>query len=265
MALIVLVSANGSPGVTVTALGLDQAWPRPTVLVDADPTGAYAIPAGYFRGAELPTEATIVDLAMSHRHGTLSEDLPRTVMPIPGTTVQFLRGTLRHTQARALDGLWEPLAAVLKSLERTGQDVIVDAGRLGLEGSPTALISAADLVLLTTRSNLPAQVAAKSWADTLRDMPERGGAEASLAAVLVGPNDPFTPSEVSKVLRMPVIATVAWDEQSAAVFSRGAVPPRRFNNSKLSKSLRAAAQAIHASLAASRAKLRVEMPERSAG
>lgn len=265
MALIVLVSANGSPGVTTTALGLAQAWPRPTVLVDADPTGASAIPAGYFRGADLPTDATIVDLAMSHRHGTLEADLPGALIPIPGTTVQFLRGTLRHTQARALEGLWDPLASVLRSLEGNGQDVIVDAGRLGLEGSPTALMSGADLILLTSRSSLPAQVAAKSWADTLREVPERGGVGPNLAAVLVGANDPFTPAEVSKVLRMPVIATIAWDEESAAVFSRGATPSRRFNNSKLSKSLRAAAQAIHTSLSASRAQLQVELPERSAG
>ena len=58
MALIVLTSANGSPGVTASALGLALSWPRPVVLVDADPTGARAVPAGYLRGGQLPTDAT---------------------------------------------------------------------------------------------------------------------------------------------------------------------------------------------------------------
>ena len=67
MALIVLTSASGSPGVTSTALGLAMTWPRPVILVDADPTGARAIPAGYFGGAQLPNDHTIIDLAVSHR------------------------------------------------------------------------------------------------------------------------------------------------------------------------------------------------------
>ena len=37
MSLIVLTSASGSPGVTTTALGLALGWPRPALLVDADP------------------------------------------------------------------------------------------------------------------------------------------------------------------------------------------------------------------------------------
>ncbi len=263
MSLIVLTSASGSPGATVTALGLALAWPRPVVLVDADPTGALAIPAGYLHGAELPTDRTIVDLAMSHRHGTLETDLPRALMTLPRSKVQYLRGPLGHAQARALGGLWEPLATVLKSLERNGQDVIVDAGRLGLEGSPAGLISGADLTLLAARSNLPAQIAAKDWSGTLRDMCEAGEHLNNLGAVLIGPGEPFGAKEVAKVLQIPVVATVAWDEPSAAVFSLGKDPGRRFNASKLCKSLRASVQAIQSTLAASRANLRVEMPEGS--
>ena len=38
MAVIVLVSASGSPGVTTAAVGLALSWPRPVLLVEADPT-----------------------------------------------------------------------------------------------------------------------------------------------------------------------------------------------------------------------------------
>lgn len=50
MALVTLVSAAGSPGVTTTGLGLALCWPRPVVLVEADPAGSSALAAGYFRG-----------------------------------------------------------------------------------------------------------------------------------------------------------------------------------------------------------------------
>lgn len=263
MALIVLASANGSPGVTTSALGLAMSWPRPTVLVEADPTGARAIPAGYFRGSQLPTDATIVDLAVAHRQGSLAEDLPRMVMRIPGTHVHLLCGPLRHNQARGLDSLWEPLAGVFKSLEHNGQDVIVDAGRLGLEGSPFKLTAAADLALLVTRSTLPALVAASSWAPTLREAFTRAGAESSLGTLLVGQGMPYGPSEVAKVLQMPVVASLAWDPASAEVFSRGTKAPRKFEGSNLSKSLRACVQAIRSTLTASRANLGLMSAERN--
>lgn len=254
MALIVLTSANGSPGVTASALGLALSWPRPVVLVDADPTGARAVPAGYLRGGQLPTDATLVDLAIAHRQGTLNEELPKALMTLE-SNVQFLCGPLRHNQARALDSLWEPLGGVLKSLERNGQDVIVDAGRLGLEGSPAKLIAAADLALLVTRTTLPALVAASSWAPTLRDTFARAGAADSLGALLVGAGAPYSASEAAKVLGIPVVASLALDAPSAEVYSDGARAPRKFATSSLNKSLRATVQAIQSTVAATQTSL----------
>ena len=68
MALIVLTSASGSPGVTTAALGLALTWHRPVLLVEADPTGGSALLAGYFRGQSTPTQ-TLIDLAFAHRAG----------------------------------------------------------------------------------------------------------------------------------------------------------------------------------------------------
>lgn len=265
MALIVLTSANGSPGVTTSALGLALAWPRPTVLVDADPTGSLSIPAGYFRGGQLATDLTIVDLAMSHRQGTLVDDLPDMLMPIPASQVQFLCGPRRHNQARSLDNLWEPLAGALKALERNGQDVIVDAGRLGLEGSPLKLIAAADLALLVTRSTLPALVAAASWSQTLRESFSRSGAESSLGALLVGQGMPYGAKETAKTLQLPVVSTLAWDQPSAEVLALGAKAPRRFENSNLSRSLRACVQAVQSTVTTSRESLGLVPGGRSRG
>ena len=230
MTLIALTSASGSPGVTTTALGLALAWPRPVVLVEADPTGASAIAAGYMRGSILP-DRTIVDLAMSHRQGSLAEDLPRILIPLPDSQVKLLHGPLRHTQARSLDSVWESLAGALKALERTGQDVIVDAGRLGVEGAPTKLLTAADLTLLTTRTTLPALIGAKSWASTLHEAMHRAGATDTLGLALIGPGRPYGAKEARKVLNLPVVTSLPWDPTSAEVLSTGADPDRAVNTS----------------------------------
>lgn len=228
-----------------------MAWPRPVVLVDADPSGAKAIQAGYFRGGAMPTDATIVDLAVAHRQGNLATELPELLIDIPNSNVALLCGLTRHNQARALDGVWEPLAETLKSLERNGQDVIVDAGRLGLEGWPRTLIAAADLALLTTRSTLPALVAAAAWSVTLTELFTRSGGSSALAGLLIGQGMPYRVDEVAKVLGFPVVTSLAWDPTSAEVFSLGAAPPRKFQSANLPKSLRAGVNAIQSTLAAS--------------
>ena len=117
MALITLTSASGSPGVTTTAVGLALSWPRPVLLVEADPTGGSAIGAGYLRGGAAPTDS-LIDLAFAHRDGALLEAIPSVTATIPDTSVTLIPGTRAHGQARSLTGLWEPLAAALKSSGR---------------------------------------------------------------------------------------------------------------------------------------------------
>lgn len=106
-------------------------------------------------------------------------------------------------------------------------------------------------------------VGAASWAPTLRDTFTRSGATTSLGALVVGPGMPFTAGEVSKTLQMPTVAALEWDPTSAEVFSVGAQPHRKFENAGLSKSLRAAVQAIQATLSSSRAAIDLAVGERS--
>ena len=145
---------------------------------------------------------------------------------------------------------WKPLAAALNGLHDTGRDVIIDAGRLGLSGSPEPLIYAADLMLLVVRSDLVALAAARSWAETLRAGSDELGAPARVQALLVGEGRPYRGRDVAKVLGLPVVAALAWQEAEAAVFSRGAAPPRRFDGRALPRSLRAARAAIESTIAA---------------
>ena len=222
MALITLVSASGSPGVTTTALGLALAWPRPVLLVEADPTGGSALLTGYWRGQRDHTG--LLELVMAERHGVLADALPRMVIPIEGTDVAVVAGTKSHEQAPGLARLWDPLLLVLQDL--SGQDVIVDAGKLGNEYSPKPLIRFSDVTLLVTHSNLPALAAARSWAKTLADeiVP---GHDAKI--VLVGEGRKYRAAEIAKTLGLPVLASIDWDPARAEVFSLGAsFPPARF-------------------------------------
>ena len=211
MALITLTSASGSPGVTTTAVGLALSWPRPVLLVEADPTGGSAIAAGYLRGDAAPSDS-LIDLAFAHRDGALLEAIPSVTTTIPDTSVTLIAGTRAHGQSRSLTSLWEPLTAALRSLDDLGQDVIVDAGRLGLVGSPQPLIHGADLTLLVTRSDLVALSGARSWAHTLRNQFDEQGAPAAVGLLVVGAGRPYSTREVSAVLSLPVTAALAWDD-----------------------------------------------------
>jgi flagella basal body P-ring formation protein FlgA len=126
MAVIVLASAAGSPGVTTSASGLALTWPRPVLLIEADPTGGSAMLAGFFRGTTAHT-AGLIDLAWAHREGLLIEALAELPMPIPDSSASLLPGIRAHTQAGSLTTLWEPLvpdelAASLKVTAATDVD-----------------------------------------------------------------------------------------------------------------------------------------------
>ena len=271
MALIVLASASGSPGVSTTALGLTLNWPRPVLLVDADPTGSSSVFAGYFHGTQEPTGG-LINLALSLRDGGLADALPReTLLLDPEAPAErsawFLPGIRAHEQAPSLLALWDPLTEQLRALERNGQDVIVDAGRLGLAGWPQPLIAASDLTLLVTRSSLPALAGATSWAKTLRGQFGAVGGLSRLGVLLVDEERrwptvptgarvrPYTARHIAKALQIPVVASVDWEPESAEVYSHGARKPRKFESSGLLRGYRASAAAIHSILGANQAAL----------
>jgi len=242
MALITLASAHGSPGVTSTALGLALNWSRPAILVEADPSGASAIAAGWFRG-EQAFPSSLLDLVMANRRGALAEALPATLIPLRDD-VSFIPGIRSHTQAASLTTLWDNLAGSLASLDRHGMDVIVDAGRLGHPGTSWPLIRNADLTLLATRSHLPGLAAARNWSTQLQEEFADRGSSNRLGLAVIGPGHPYSTQEASKTLRLPVDAELAWDPVSAEVYSRGSSPSKRFATSTLNKSLRAAVSRI---------------------
>lgn len=244
MAIYVFASASGSPGVTTSVMGLALLWPRPVVVVEADPTGGMGILAGYFRG-QLDHPRGLIDLAMAARQDLVSDTLPRVLLDIPDSHVRLLVGTRSHTQAGSLPGLWRPLLDALVELAATGQDVLIDAGRLGLESWPQPLVAGADVTVLVVRSDLPAVAAARSWAQVLADTTAAGGPASGL--LVVGDGRPYSSREVGSTIGLPVLASLEWDEATAAVFARGAASPR---HARLLGSLRTAGAALRSVAAA---------------
>lgn len=244
MALLTLTSASGAPGVTTTALALAHAWPRPVVLVEADPVGGSTLLAGYLRG-RIPHNRGLIDLAMAHRQNRLADTLRAVTVDLPDTTIKLIPGARSHAQALTVAGIHDALANALKDLSRTGTDVIVDAGRLGMAGYPTPLLRSADIALLVARTTLPAIAAARGWATQLHREFDAAGALPSLAMLLVGEGHPYTDKQVRSVLSLPIAASIAWDPVSAEVFHLGAARRRRFDSAPLSRTAAAAVSALN--------------------
>lgn len=248
MAVIALTSASGAPGVTTTAVGLALLWPRPVLLIDADPSGSSAIPAGYFRGAR-EYDGGLIELAYSPAE--VADSLPDVIRPIAGSHASLVAGVRTPSQAGALRDLWDPLSNALAGLDEAGQDVIVDAGRLSLQGTPGPVLASADVTVLLSRSSLPALAAAKTHAEAI----QKTGGWRCPAIILVGEGQPYRAHEVSRVLGLPVLSTIADDPTSAAVFTYGQPPGRGFDGSKLIRTLRATISSLQAQVARNNAAL----------
>lgn len=251
MAVIVLASASGAPGVTTTALGLALVWPRPVVLVDADPVGGSAILAGYCRGTVSHNDA-LVSLMLATRDGRLGSVLPSVLIQLPGTRVSLLPGPRSHGQAASFGDLWPVLSSELQGLQRNGQDVLVDVGRLGMAFSPGPLVSAADVGVLVLRSELTALAATRQWATEWVQAARDGSGALSVCGLVVGEGRPYGSHDVRRTLQLPAVESVAWDPDAAAVLSAGNPVGKKLSSSGLMKSLTGVAAAIEHRLAVAR-------------
>lgn len=245
MAVFTLTSAKGAPGVTSTALGLALVWPRPCLLIEADAAGSSSILAGWMRG-DVRHDRGLLNLADAHRRGELADAMHRTSLPLsPDSKARFIPGLRTTAQSGTMLRLWEPIASVLRGLERTGTDVIVDAGRASTAASPMPLLRESDLVLLTMRSNMPAIAGARALAGSLRDdLLSRGAGEDTLVGLMVGEGQPFGRKEAAAVIKLPIPVSIDWDPVNAETLSLGSKPPRRWQSSRLVRSINGAASTI---------------------
>ncbi len=252
MAILILTSTGGSPGVTTLAVGLALTWPRPVLLADCDPGAHQSILAGYLAG-QTANGKGLLRVAEAHRDrrplrevvidqtiGLSSEDSERRL---------FLPGFSKPGSALHFGPVWEELADTLERLSDVDIDVIIDAGRLGPSGLPSHLLERSALTAVVLRSSLRAVMSARVHLPSLTDearpaQDDRG----HLGLVVVGEGQPYGRSEITKALGLPVVAEIASDAASAAHLSDGLPRHRRFESAPLIRSIRGAATTLAASL-----------------
>lgn len=139
--LAALFSAKGAPGVTSSALALAAVWPRPVVLIEADPSGSdlvyrcRAATSGPL--APSPNILGLVSAARKERTTPLQAWTQRL-----GCGVDLVSGVTAPSQARGMAELWEALVGTLISCE---VDVVADLGRLDRESVARTVLDSADL------------------------------------------------------------------------------------------------------------------------
>lgn len=250
MALIILTSASGAPGVTTTALGLALTWPRDVLLVDADRDPSQAVLAGYLHGVDAGGRG-LVNLSRQHSGGLLtSEDLLTETLPL--TTDQsverrFLPGFSHPGSAAIFRPMWSPFVDLMSQLGQLNFDVIVDVGRIGRDGLQAEILARARLVLVVVRSTLRSLAAARLYLPYLADQLEQVGGAGQIKILVVGPSRPYSISDIEKQFGVAVAGSVVIHED-ARVLSDGDSPPQRFEEGGLLRSFRTLSSNIRASL-----------------
>ena len=204
MAILILTSTGGSPGVTSLAVGLALTWPRPVLLADCDPGAHQAILAGYLAG-QTSNGKGLLRVAEAHRdRRPLREvviDQSLALTEDDGDRRLFLPGFTKPGSAVHFGGVWEDLADTFARLGDVGFDVIVDAGRLGPYGLPSQLLERSALTAVVLRTSLRAVMSARVHLPVLaRGRPVHDGRPDQLGLVLVGEGQPYGRAEMTKAL-----------------------------------------------------------------
>lgn len=232
MAVITVLSAKCSPGVSTTAAALAYSWPRPIVLADCDPGGgdlATGWLGHWLVDGYLGVDRGLLGYATATRHAPMGE--PDAVEPhlqaVPvAPHVQLLRGLDGQAQHTAIGAAsWRRLGEALRKRSASARaDVVIDAGRFG-PWTPPPLVELADLTLLAVRPLARHVLAAVHALPELARRVEPDRLQiAVLATTTTGTRD------VRKALGHPIGLELPEDPRAAAVFSDGVnagEPPTR--------------------------------------
>lgn len=234
MAVIALTSATGSPGVTTTCLALALSWPRPVLLVEADPAGGDIL-AGFLR-AEVRADRGLAYLALAARRDELAQQFAAQVVDLgqrKGTVRRLLLpGVSDPGESAGVAAAWPRLVEFLARLGDSGDrpdtgipeplDVVVDCGRCITPYPPLPVLARADAVLFVVRSTLRSVSGAAPVLATLRRDIARAGGDPDRVGLLVVAEGEYRSADLGRALGAPVVATMPWRARDAAVLSDGA-------------------------------------------
>jgi len=240
MSVVVLTSAGHAPGVTTTALGLCLCWPRPVLLVDADPHPTQSVLAGHLQGEDPFGKGLWAVLSAHRERRGVAAALDNASMDLPSADDvrrRHLPGYANPGMVDLFAAAWPEFAA---GLGAGPDDAVVDAGRIGGHGLPTALTEVADEVLVVTGTSLVDLVALRLHLPLLTG--SQTGRQPRL--LLVGPGRPYSPREITAQFGLEVAAVVPWAPDDARVWSHGAPEGRGFARSSYIRAVRQAATGL---------------------
>ena len=238
MAIHLLTSVTGSPGVTTTALAWTRHAAKPTLLIEADMTGGSPILAGPFRG-EVPPSKSILSLA-EFQPQEMAEQIWWHTLTLPDTSDRHVLTTVSSpAQARALRTAWSPIAqAISEVATETGTDIVIDYGRLTTRDAAEPLLHIADIILVLVPATMAGVNAAKRALGPLREQVAASGSPRRVTAVPVVAAAghprwraglaarPWDGSTIGKILEpVEMLHPVRYDPDAAAVYSAGTVRP----------------------------------------
>jgi hypothetical protein len=211
--LVGLLSAKGSPGVTTASLALAAVWPRPVVMMDADPFGG-DVRAGLGRGG-WPTDAGVAELVVDLRSSTMAHALARLAHRPNDHAPAVLAGIASIAQAKGVP--WSSLAPELAAFG--GADCIADCGRL-VPDVLDDLLQSCDAVVLFSGSTLREARAAVRAVPVVQ-------ARAELAGIVVSrPGRPYGAAEIADSCSLELLGVLPDDPRTASVWSDGDPPTR---------------------------------------
>lgn len=237
MAVITLASFGHSPGTTTAATALALRWPTPVMLLEADSSKPSAALSGYLRG-QSPHVAGLDGLAVASQRGELTPAaLWQQSMAIT-ETVNLVPGFTRLAAATGSGAFWTELAALLRTTEGSGTDVIVDCGRITPRDPRYALIETADSAALTIGATLPDIAACTARFDDqhtltsnfLGRLEDQGRREHARLIVIDRAFENYSEREISSLIGAPALGTLPWDPDSASHWTLG-----RSSNKKLDR------------------------------
>ncbi|KQY56060.1 hypothetical protein ASD11_16450 [Aeromicrobium sp. Root495] len=154
MGLVAFASAKGSPGVTTASLLVGALWPRPTIVVECDPSGgdvALRMPGD--DGQPLDPQRGLLSLVAAGRKSLYPGLVPAHAQRLVGGQ-EVVAGVSSPEQSAGI-GQWAQLGELFAELP--GSDVMADLGRIGAGTPQNALLThAAALVMVvdTVPSNV---------------------------------------------------------------------------------------------------------------